>query len=129
MCGIKNDVSNKKFSENPKAFFTQCFGHALNVECTVFERQYGHSNIWTQHKKFPVLLKNLSKVMQCYRKFEKTYRQDPGFRVLCPTRWTVRAESVKSILENWVALQQVCDESLDRNLETEIKGRKSDEYF
>ena len=74
ICGIKNDVSNKKFWENPKAFFTQCFGHALNVECTVFERQYGHSNIWTQHKKFPVLLKNLSKVMQCYRKFEKTYR-------------------------------------------------------
>ena len=31
MCGIKNDVSNKKLPENPKAFFTQCFGHALNM--------------------------------------------------------------------------------------------------
>ena len=47
----------------------------------------------------------------------------PGFRVLCPTRWTVRAESMKSILDNWVALQQVWDESLDGNLEPEIKGR------
>ena len=46
-----------------------------------------------------------------------------GFRVLRPTRWTVRAESIKSILDNWVTLQQVWDESLDGNLEPEIKGR------
>ena len=30
---------------------------------------------------------------------------------------------MKSILDNWVALQQVWDESLDGNLEQEIKGR------
>ena len=47
----------------------------------------------------------------------------PGFRVLCPTRWTVRAESMKNILNNWVALEQVWDESLDVNLEPQIKGR------
>ena len=41
------------------------------------------------------------------------WSQYPGFRVLCPTRWTVRAESMKSILDSWVALQQVWDESLD----------------
>ena len=47
----------------------------------------------------------------------------PGFRVLCPTRWTVKAESMKSILDIWFALQQVWDETLDGNLEPEIKGR------
>ena len=31
MFGIKNGVSNKALSENPKAFFTHCFGHALNL--------------------------------------------------------------------------------------------------
>ena len=31
MFGIKNDVSNKVLSENPKAFFTHCFGHALDL--------------------------------------------------------------------------------------------------
>ena len=30
---------------------------------------------------------------------------------------------MKSILDNWVTLQQVWDESLDGNLEPEIKGR------
>ena len=47
----------------------------------------------------------------------------PGFRVLCPTKWRVRAEIMKSIFDNWVALQQVWDESLDGNLEPEIKSR------
>ena len=30
---------------------------------------------------------------------------------------------MKSILDNWVALQQIWDESLDGNLEPEIKSR------
>ena len=47
----------------------------------------------------------------------------PGFRVLCPTRWILRAESMKSILDNWVAVEKVWDESLDGNLEPEINFR------
>ena len=31
MCGIKNGVSNNILSENPNAFFTNCFEHALNL--------------------------------------------------------------------------------------------------
>ena len=29
----------------------------------------------------------------------------PGIRILCPTRWTVRAEALSSISENYEALQ------------------------
>ena len=47
----------------------------------------------------------------------------PGFRVLCPTRWTVMTESMNIILDNWVVLQQILNESLDGNLEPEIKGK------
>ena len=32
---------------------------------------------------------------------------NPGFQVLCPTTWTVRFESLKSILENYTALQEL----------------------
>ena len=35
----------------------------------------------------------------------------------------MRAESIKSILNNWVALRQVWDKSLGGNLDSEIKGR------
>ena len=43
--------------------------------------------------------------------------------MLCLRRWTVRAESMNSIIDNWVALQQVWDESLDGDLEPEIKSK------
>ena len=48
---------------------------------------------------------------------------DPGFRVLCPTRWTVRAESLKSILETYTALQELWDAALETGLDAEIRSR------
>ena len=49
------------------------------------------------------------------------------FRVLYPTRWTVRAKSIKSTLVNWVIFQQPWDELLDkhfcnRKLRVELMG-------
>ena len=31
----------------------------------------------------------------------------PGFRTLCPTRWTVRATCLESILENWDVFREL----------------------
>ena len=36
---------------------------------------------------------------------EKLAPDSAGFRVLCPTRWTVRASSLKSVLDNYAVLQ------------------------
>ena len=41
MCGFKNGVSNKILSENLKAFFTHCFGHALNLAVGDIVKKYG----------------------------------------------------------------------------------------
>ena len=46
-----------------------------------------------------------------------------GIRVLCPTRWTVRAEALKSILDNFNVLLELWDESLERGKDTEMKAR------
>ena len=132
-----NNVDNMKadtlaiiLSENLKAFFTHSFGHALNlaVEDMVKNVQLLKDNM---DAKCEILLKILSNLIKkshkrdaMLQKIQKDILLEyPGFRVLCPTRWTVRAESMKSILDNWVALQQVWDESLDGNLEPEIKSR------
>ena len=32
VCGIKNGISIKILSEDPKVFFTNCFGHVLNLD-------------------------------------------------------------------------------------------------
>ena len=47
----------------------------------------------------------------------------PGFRVLCPTRWTVRANTLKSILDNWTAINSVWTISLGEKLDPEMRGR------
>ena len=102
-----------------------CFGHALNsavgdmVKDARFlkdsmDRTYDISNLIQKSPKTDAMLQKIRKDISL---------EFPGFRVLCPARWTVRAESMKRILDNWVALQQVWDESLDRNLEPEIESR------
>ena len=70
------------------------------------------------------LIKKSPKIDAMLQKFRKDISLEySGFRVLGPTRLTVMNKSMKSILDNCVALQQVWDESLDGNLEPEIKGR------
>ena len=47
----------------------------------------------------------------------------PGFRVLCPTRWTVRGLSLQSVLDNYEVLLSVWEEALDGSLESEMRAR------
>ena len=74
---------------------------------------YKISNLFEKSPKRDVMLQKIRKIILL---------EYSGFTVLCTTRWTVRAESMKSILDNWVALQQVFDESFDGNLEPEIRN-------
>ena len=46
-----------------------------------------------------------------------------GIRPLCPTRWTVRADSLASITENYSSLQSTWDEVVDITRDSEIKAR------
>ena len=54
---------------------------------------------------------------------EEIGSDSPGIRVLCPTRWTVRAEALKSILDNFNVLLELWAESLERVKDTEMKAR------
>ena len=47
----------------------------------------------------------------------------PGIRVVCPTRWTVRAESIHSILANYDALHRTWEEALQVATDMENKAR------
>ena len=54
---------------------------------------------------------------------EEMGSDSPGIRVLCPTRWTVRAEAFKSILDNFSVILELWDESLQVVKDTEMKAR------
>ena len=134
MCGIKNGISNKILSQNPEAFFAHCFRHAHCAEDIVKNVRFLKDSMDTTCK----ISNNINKSLK-RNAMQQKIQKDPsleyqGFRIPSPTRWTVRPASIKVILDDWVALQQVWDESLDGNLEPEIKGRtidvkKPDEYF
>jgi len=47
----------------------------------------------------------------------------PSFRVLCPTRWTVRAKSLKSVLDNYAVLQQLWECVLDSRVDPDVRAR------
>ena len=46
-----------------------------------------------------------------------------GIRKFYPTRWTVRGESISSIIENYTILNQLWDECLEKRLDPDVKGR------
>ena len=47
----------------------------------------------------------------------------PGIRLLCPTRWTVRADVLKSVLDNYSALISTREQSSEETRDPELKGR------
>ena len=106
MCGIKSGVTNKTLSENPKAFLTHCFGHALNLaaENMVKNVRFLKDNMGAIYKISNIIKKSPKRDAMLQKIRKDILLEYPRFRVLCPTRWTVRTEAVKSILDNWVAL-------------------------
>ena len=44
-------------------------------------------------------------------------------RVLCPTRWTVRADSLKSVLDNYIVLQELWEEAEKTTKDSDITAR------
>ena len=60
------------------------------------------------------MLENIQKTIDC-----ATIR----ITLLCPTRWTVRAKSLKSILDNFDHLKTLWEWSVDNCSDTEMKAR------
>ena len=47
----------------------------------------------------------------------------PGLRVLCPTRWTVRAQSLESVIKNYTVLQELWVDCEDFVKEVDARAR------
>jgi len=47
----------------------------------------------------------------------------PGFCTLCPTRWTVRGNSLKSVIDNYSVFQVMWEEVKEEVRDVEIRAR------
>ena len=108
----------------PRAQYTNCYGHALNLACadTIEQCKIVTNALETTHE--------ISKLVKCSPKREawlETIRKntsDEAFsniRRVCPTRWTVRADSMQSIINNYEELTQLWEWSLEEYTDTETK--------
>lgn len=125
MSGAKKGVAKVLLDEEPHAVFTHCYGHALNLavsdcvkQCNVMKTAF---EVVTEVSK---LIKKSTKRDAAFEKLKADLAPEtPEFRVLCPTRWTVRAVSLQSVIDNYEVLLLVWQEPLDGSLDGEMRAR------
>ena len=115
MKGCLSGVAAQLTQDEPRALFTHCYGHSLNLACQdtikdIIPIKYALDTTFELSK----LLKYSAKRKSEYKRLQAEMApQDPGFRTLCPTRWTVRAASLQSVMQNFSVIQSSLDSFAD----------------
>ena len=104
MRGARSGVATRIYEEEPRAVYTHCYGHSINLAASdaVKESKLMRDALDTTYE-ITKLIKYSPRreAIFCNLKQESdtsTVNPSPGIRVLCPTRWTVRANSLASIV-------------------------------
>ena len=124
MSDAKKGVAKILRDEEPRAIFTHCYGHALNLavgdcvkQCDVMKIAF---EIVAEVSK---LIKKSPKRDAAFEKLKADLAPEtPGFRVLCPTLWNVRAASQQSVIDNYEVLLLVWQEALVGSLDGEMRA-------
>ena len=120
MAGTKTGVATQIKAINSKCLYTHCYGHALNlafadsiksIDCLKSTFEIGHE-ICKLVKKSPKRSTKLDDIRKEMKNDSK------GVQALCSTRWTVRGESLESILNNFDELMELWDWPLENIRDT-----------
>ena len=126
MSSSKRGVAKRICDLEPQAVYTHCYGHALNLAAgdTLKQSKLMKEALETT-REITKLIKYSPRRDGIFQRLKETLPvgSTPGIRVLCPTRWTVRAESIHSILTNYETLQRTWEEALQVTTDTEAKAR------
>ena len=125
MSGPRSGVAKQIRDLESRAVYTHCYGHSLNLACmdTIKSSKVMQEalDITAEITKLVKLSPRRGTIFQ--RLKDELAPLDPGIRVLCPTRWTVKAEALKSIVDNFEVLQHLWEESLEHVKESEMRAR------
>lgn len=109
----------------PKAAFMHCFVHALNLSVNDTTKRYTSvkDSLGTCFELIK-LIKFSSKRETLLNKIEKEIgSESPSIRTICHTSWTVRAESLATIIANYENIQKLWNETLKCTSDTQMKAR------
>ena len=125
MSGCKAGLAKRIRDEEPRALYTHCYGHSLNLGCNdCMNRVLLLRNCLGTANEIIKLVKNSPKRNAIFNNIRAQLEESlPGIRVLCPTRWTVRAKSLESILANYEILLQTWEEAKRDTSDSEVRAR------
>ena len=125
MSGSRGGVAFAFQKEEPRAIYTHCYGHALSLACSDAVKNFKimKDALDTSYELIKLVKKSLCHDATLQKLKEQMPDDIPGIRVLCPIRWTVRAQALQSILANYEMLQMLWEESLDFVKDTEMKSQ------
>lgn len=129
MAGRKTGVQARIKQEERRALFNHCHGHLINLACadnvksskTIADALDTALEITKLVKDSPQRDTKLEKIRQAATNDGEM--PTAGIRVLCPTRWTVKADTMDRILSNYESLQELWDWSLDNIKDAKMKAR------
>ena len=132
MSGARNGVATKILEDERRALYTHCYAHSLNLAVSdTMKKSRVCRDALDIAFEITRLIKFSPKREAAFEKIRSSQQDDlefptpVGIRALCPTRWTVRGDSLESILLNYEALLQLWDECLESRvrLDPDIKAR------
>ena len=125
MAGSKSGVAAKIQENEPRAVFTHCYGHALSlsVSDTVKRSSVMRDCLDTCYELVKLIKFSPKRDAMLTRLKEEVESDAPSIRTLCPTRWTVRADSLASIMANYADLRRLWVEALAAASDTDMKAR------
>ena len=125
MAGSRSGVSTQLSSEEPRAVYTHCYGHALNLAVgDVMKKNRLMGDTLNTTSEISKLLKYSPRRDATFEKLKAELAPNlPGFRTLCPTRWTVKGESMESVVNNYIVFQNLWEEVKDITNDSEIRAR------
>ena len=129
MSGKKSGVAKRISDEEERAVFTHCYGHSLSLAaCDSVKRSKIMKNALETTHEITKLIKYSPRRDAIFSKLKAesdsvSGNSTAGIRVLCPTRWTVRADALLSIKNNYSVLLDTWDEALQATKDTESKAR------
>ena len=125
MAGTRAGVATKVQEIEPRAVFTHCYGHALNLGVSdAIKSSPAMKDCLDTCTELVKLIKFSPKREAMLRKLKEEADSNAiNVRTLCPTRWTVRAECLGSILVNYDSIQELWETALHETSDTETKAR------
>ncbi|XP_074641139.1 zinc finger MYM-type protein 1-like [Tubulanus polymorphus] len=122
MTGKKSGLAAKVQAHEPRAVFIHCYGHSLNLAANDAIKAVKVTKDDISHE-ICKLVKYSPRRDGIFHKIKEELEPNtPGLRVLCPTRWTVRAASLSSILDNYQILLELWEQT-DYVKDTDTKAR------